>query len=170
MGVFPALKRTGLSRQLFPVLLHPSKHTNNRRPRLLPAVDSHHQNIQALAAPGRIFCRDQAYASNWFHFFPRHTGNIRKAQAAKPPAPNSSIYLEQAGDLAVLIHVDPLCSGNLGKTGHGHDLTGEGNQEAGAGSDLDVPYRDGKAHRSAQLGLIVREGILGLAMQMGILS
>lgn len=50
MGVFPALKRTGLSRQLFPVLLHSSKHTNNRRPRLLPAVDSHHQNIQALAA------------------------------------------------------------------------------------------------------------------------
>ncbi len=85
---------------------------DHRRPRLLPAVDSGHQRTRAFGRTGRIFCRDQPTDAIGSVFSP-YTGNIRKAQAAKPPAPNSSIYLEQAGDLAVLIHVDPLCSGDL---------------------------------------------------------
>ena len=55
------------------------------------------------------------------------------------------IQLEQAGDGAVLVHVDLLGGGNLGQTGHGHDLAGEGHKEACARTDLDITHGDGKA-------------------------
>ena len=57
---------------------------------------------------------------------------------------------EQAGDLAVLVHVDALGGGNLGQAGHGHDLAGQGTQKAGTGGNLHVPDGDGEVPGSAQ--------------------
>ena len=70
--------------------------------------------------------------------------------------------LEQSGDLAVLVHVDALGGRDLRKTGHGHDVAGEGHQEAGAGRDLQVAHGDGKALGRAQKGGVIGEGLLGL--------
>ena len=71
-------------------------------------------------------------------------------------------FLEQAGDLAVLVHVDLFGSGDLGETGHGHDVTREGHDEPGAGADLQIPHSDGEALRRTQQSGIVGQGILGL--------
>ena len=60
--------------------------------------------------------------------------------------------LEQAGDLAGLVHVNALSGGNLGQTGHGHDVAGLGHQEAGAGVDLHLADGDLEAAGSTQLG------------------
>src|SRR5699024_4565698 len=74
---------------------------------------------------------------------------------------------EQSGDLAGLVHVDALGGGHLGQSGHGHDLTGQGYQEASAGGDLHVPNGNGEAAGSAQLGLVVAAGGLGLGHAAG---
>ena len=46
--------------------------------------------------------------------------------------------LEQARDLAGLVHVDLLGGGDFGQAGHGHNVAGEGNNEACACGDLQV--------------------------------
>ena len=78
--------------------------------------------------------------------------------------------LEQAGNLAVLVHVDALGSGDLRQAGHGHDLTGEGNEEACARGDLDIAHGDGEALRRASFAGSSEKEYCVLAMQMGILS
>ena len=68
---------------------------------------------------------------------------------------------EQAGDLPVLVHVDLLGGGRLRQAGHGHNVPGQGHQEAGAGGHLDVPHGDGKILRGPQQVLVVGEGGTG---------
>ena len=69
---------------------------------------------------------------------------------------------EQSGDLAVFVHIDLFSGGDLGQTGHGHDVPSEGHQEAGAGGHLYIPDCDSKTVRGAQKALVIREGILRL--------
>ena len=70
---------------------------------------------------------------------------------------------EKAADNAVLVDIDSLSRRNLGKSGHGHDVTGQGNDEACARADLEVAHGDGKALGSTQQCRIVGEGVLGLS-------
>ena len=70
--------------------------------------------------------------------------------------------LEQAGDFAVFVHVDLLGGGDPGQAGHGHDIPGEGDDEAGAGAHLQVANGDLKALGGPQQGGVVGEGVLGL--------
>ena len=62
----------------------------------------------------------------------------------------------------MLVHVDLFGGGDLGQAGHGEDVAGEGNQEAGAGGDLNVPHGDGEVLRGTQELGVIGEGILGL--------
>ena len=76
---------------------------------------------------------------------------------------NDGLYgSEQADDATVFVNVDLLSGGNLGQTGHGHDVAGQRNDKACAGRDLQVANGDGKVLGRAQQGLIVGEGILRL--------
>ena len=89
---------------------------------------------------------------------------LGKGTGGFPPVPWSfRKKLEQASDLAGDVHVDALSSGDLGQTGHGHDFTSQSNQEAGTGGNLDVTDGDVEATGSAQLGLVVSEGVLSLS-------
>ena len=70
---------------------------------------------------------------------------------------------EQAADNAVLVDIDSLSRRNLGKSGHGHDVTsGQGNDEPAPALTLEVAHGDGKALGSAQQSRIVGEGEPGL--------
>ena len=80
-----------------------------------------------------------------------------------------------AGTAFRILETSPLPSGTVrilpyassvpvSYTHLGHDLAGEGNQEASASSNLDVPHGNGEAFGSAQLGLVVGEGVLRLSL------
>ena len=68
--------------------------------------------------------------------------------------------LEQAADHAVLIYVDPLCSGNLRETGHSHYITGKSNDKACACAYLQIAHSDREVLGCAQLLGVIGEGIL----------
>ena len=70
--------------------------------------------------------------------------------------------LEQSGDLPILVHVDLLGGGHFGQAGHGHDIAGEGDDEASSGAHLQVADGNLKALGRAQQGGVVGEGVLGL--------
>ena len=77
--------------------------------------------------------------------------------------------LEQAGNLAVLVHVDALGSGDLRQAGHSHDLTGEGNEEAPA-ETLTLRTVTVKPFGAPSFAGSSEKEYCVLAMQMGILS
>lgn len=77
---------------------------------------------------------------------------------------------EQTGDIAVFVNVDVLCSGLLGKSGHGHDIAREGNDEACTCGYLDVSDGYGEALGSAELCSVVREAVLRLCNADGKLA
>ena len=54
------------------------------------------------------------------------------------------LFLKQAGDAAVGVHVDIFGGGDLRQAGHGEDVAGEDYYEAGAGGDLHVFHGDGE--------------------------
>ena len=67
---------------------------------------------------------------------------------------------EQSDDTAVFCDVDAFCGGNLGKTGHGHDVAGQNDDEACACGDLDVADGDGEAFGCAEELLVIGEAVL----------
>ena len=58
---------------------------------------------------------------------------------------------EQTADDTVFVYVDLLGGGNLRQTGHGHDITGKRDDEAGAGGDLQIAHGDTEAAWCAEL-------------------
>ena len=67
---------------------------------------------------------------------------------------------EQAGDLSVFVYVDFFGGRDFGKPGHRHDISGQGDDEAGAGGDLQIPDRDCEALGRTQECSVIGEGIL----------
>ena len=72
------------------------------------------------------------------------------------------LTLEQSGNLAGLIYIDPLCSRTLRQTRHRHDLAGQRYDEACACGNLQVADSYLKIGRCAELRLIVCQGVLRL--------
>ena len=94
----------------------------------------------------------------------RHHDHARPAQGARRRAHRRGRHRQDLRP--VLRKISPVykipAAYPAGQAGHGHDVAGEGNQEAGAGGDLHVAHRHGEAGGRAQLGLIVGEAVLGL--------
>ena len=53
-------------------------------------------------------------------------------------------------------------AGRFGKTGHGHDIARQSDNEASTGRNLRLAHRDAETARSAELRLVVGEAVLGL--------
>ena len=77
-------------------------------------------------------------------------------------AADDIVQSEQAADDAVLVYVDPLRCGNLGKSGHGHDIAGQGNDETCARADLEVADGNSEALGSTEQSGVIGERVLGL--------
>ena len=69
---------------------------------------------------------------------------------------------EQTGDHAVFVDIDLFCRGNLGKSGHRHDISRERYYKACTGADLKISDCNIKSLRSTFLCLIVGETVLCL--------
>ena len=83
----------------------------------------------------------------------------------RDPAP--SHRLRQSDDSSLFIDVDPLGRGPIGKARHADDVARQGDEEAGAGGDLDVADGQGEPRgRPRSLGLSESESCV-LAMQIG---
>ena len=80
------------------------------------------------------------------------------------------LFLEQSRDTSLVVHVDLFSGGNLGKSGHGHDVTRENNHKSRACGDLDVLDGNGEAFGRAQESGIIRETILRLCNTYGVLA
>ena len=69
--------------------------------------------------------------------------------------------LEQAADEAVLVDVDLFGRRNFRQAGHTHHVSGDGNQEAGAGCDFDFADGGHEIPGAATQTRLVRKGALG---------
>ena len=78
--------------------------------------------------------------------------NIFSTPAIESQEMNETVLLsvlEQSCDAAVGVDVDLFGCGNFGKSRHGHDVSGEDNDESSAGGDLHIPDDYSKSLRSA---------------------
>ena len=71
-------------------------------------------------------------------------------------------FLEKSSDLSGFVYIDSLSSRYLRESWHGHDLAGEGYDEACTCGNLQVTYSYFKVCRCAQFGLVICQAVLCL--------
>ena len=71
------------------------------------------------------------------------------------------VLLEQSCNLSSSVYIDTLCCRNFRQTWHGHDVTGQGYDEACTCGDLQVTYGNFESGRCAEFGLIIGQAVLG---------
>ena len=69
--------------------------------------------------------------------------------------------LYNSGDNAVIIDVNIVSGGKFGKTRHSQDFAGNGNQEAGAGSNFNFPHGNYEVFGQTQKTGVVGQRLLG---------
>lgn len=77
------------------------------------------------------------------------------------------VLLEQSCNLSSSVYIDTLCCRNFRQTWHGHDVTGQGYDEACTSGDFQVTYGNFESGRCAEFGLIIGQAVLGFAIQIG---
>ena len=63
------------------------------------------------------------------------------------------VLLEQSCNLSSSVYIDTLCCRNFRQTWHGHDVTGQGYDEACTCGDFQVTYGNFESGRCAEFGL-----------------
>ena len=71
------------------------------------------------------------------------------------------VLLEQSCNLSSSVYIDTLCCRNFRQTWHGHDVTGQGYDEACTSGDFQVTYGNFESGRCAEFGLIIGQAVLG---------
>ena len=71
------------------------------------------------------------------------------------------VLLEQSCNLSSSVYIDTLCCRNFRQTWHGHDVTGQGYDEACTCGDFQVTYGNFESGRCAEFGLIIGQAVLG---------
>ena len=71
------------------------------------------------------------------------------------------VLLEQSCNLSSSVYIDTLCCRNFRQTWHGHDVTGQGYDEACTCGDFQVTYGNFESGRCTEFGLIVGQAVLG---------
>ena len=71
--------------------------------------------------------------------------------------------LEQTSNFSCLIYIDLLSSRHFWQSRHGHDLTGQGYDEACACGNFQVSYGYFKVCRCTQFGLVIGQAVLCLS-------
>ncbi len=62
--------------------------------------------------------------------------------------------------MSLFIDIDVFRRWFIGQSGHTHDVACDGNNESGAGGNLDLPYRHNEIFRTSQQFRIVGKGFL----------
>ena len=73
------------------------------------------------------------------------------------------VLLEQSCNLSSSVYIDTLCCRNFRQTWHGHDVTGQGYDEACACGNFQVSYGYFKVCRCAQFCLVIGQAVLCLS-------